>query len=208
MEIKLENVRLSFPALFRPKVVQGSDSEPRYSASLLLSKKDDAQQIDKLRTACQAVLKSQWPTKTPAGIKFCVHDGAEKDYDGYGPEIIFVSASSTIRPPVVDEFVAPIAEDSGKLYAGCYVNVILRLWAQDNQFGKRINAQLKAVQYAAEGEAFGDKPVDPASVFKSAAPAGEPAFGILGKPRNREPEARQQQPRAQEEPQAVDDVPF
>jgi len=52
-------------------------------------------------------------------------------------------------------------EENGKPYAGCYVNMSIRLWAQDNQFGKRVNAQLRAVQFVKDGEAFGDKPVDP-----------------------------------------------
>lgn len=43
----------------------------------------------------------------------------------------------------------------GKPYGGCYVNVTLDVWVQDNKFGRRINCQLKGVQYLREGDAFG-----------------------------------------------------
>lgn len=193
MKVKLQNVRLSFPNLYKPKSVNGS--EPKYSASFILNKKDDAAQIDTLRKACQMVAKEAWPVKLPAGLKYCVHDGAEKDYDGYGPEVMFISTSATIQPPIVDENLAPLTLESGKPYAGCSVNVVLRLWAQDNQFGKRINAQLQAVQFAADGEAFGDAPVDPRNEFTAAKPTENAAaeFGPLGKPRSRQENQEQGQ---------------
>ena len=164
MKIKLHNVRLSFPNLFTPKSVNGS--EPKFGASFLLSKEDDAAQIATIRNACNAVAKEQWPAKVPAGVKLCLHEGSEKEYDGYGETVMYVSASSTITPPVVDESLQAVTEHQGKVYPGCLVNVVLRLWAQDNQFGKRINAQLQAVQFAGEGEAFGEKAINPADEFK------------------------------------------
>jgi hypothetical protein len=96
----------------------------------------------------------------PKNVKLCLRDGAEKDeIDGYGEEIKFISASCSKRPPVVGRDLTPLAEEDGILYAGCYVNVSFRLWAQDNQFGKRVNAQLRAVQFVRDGDAFGEKPV-------------------------------------------------
>lgn len=209
MKIKLTKVRLSFPNLFKPKSV--NDSEPKYNASFLLSKKDDAAQIAALRAACVATAKEQWPAKIPPGVKYCVHDGSEKEYDGYGPSVLYISASSTLRPVVVDENVAPVVAEDGKVYAGCLVNVVLRLWAQDNQFGKRINAQLQAVQFAADGEAFGEKPIDPNEEFTAAQPGVQAAeeFGPMGKPKNRPlAQAPDQDGGGAEKPDPMDDVPF
>jgi hypothetical protein len=117
-----------------------------------------------LRKACMAVAKEKWPTKIPAGVKYCVHDGAEKDYVGYGPGVIYISASNALPVPVVDEMVHPM--DPRKAYAGGFVNAVIRLWAQDNDFGKRINAQLQTIQWAGDGEAFGEKPVNPEEEFQ------------------------------------------
>ncbi|MWN55950.1 ssDNA-binding protein, partial [Escherichia coli] len=38
--------------------------------------------------------------------------------------------------------------------AGCYVNAVIDIWAQDNNFGKRINASLGGVQFLRDGDAF------------------------------------------------------
>ena len=181
MKVKLQKVRLSFPALFKPKAVKDSGAEPKYGASFLLNKKEDAAQIDALRSAIKAAALEKWPAGIPKGVKFCVHDGSEKDYDGYNAEVIYIS-SCTIAPVVVDEALNPLTENNRKIYAGCLVNASIRLWAQDNQYGKRINAQLQAVQFAGEGEAFGDKPVDPKEEFTATATpppdsAGESAAG-------------------------------
>lgn len=43
----------------------------------------------------------------------------------------------------------------GKPYSGCYVNATLEIWPQDNKFGRRINCQLKALQFVRDGDAFG-----------------------------------------------------
>ncbi|WP_244126983.1 ssDNA-binding protein, partial [Xylella fastidiosa] len=48
----------------------------------------------------------------------------------------------------------PLAAQDGRPYAGCYVNANIELWAQDNNYGKRINASLGGVQFLRDGEAF------------------------------------------------------
>ncbi len=45
------------------------------------------------------------------------------------------------------------------------VHAVVRLWAQDNAFGKRINAQLQGVQFASDGEAFGAAPFNAENYF-------------------------------------------
>ena len=59
--------------------------------------------------------------------------------------------------------------EDGRPYGGCYVNATVRLWAQDGvknpKWGKRVNAQLRAVQFWAEGEPFGESSVDAADEF-------------------------------------------
>jgi hypothetical protein len=49
---------------------------------------------------------------------------------------------------------SPLTEADGVVYSGCYVNGIIDLWAQNNNYGKRINATLLGVQFAGDGEAF------------------------------------------------------
>jgi hypothetical protein len=55
---------------------------------------------------------------------------------------------------VIDRDKSPLTAEDGKPYSGCYVNCSLELWAQDNSYGKRINAQLGGVQFFKDGDAF------------------------------------------------------
>lgn len=179
MQIKLQNVRLSFPQLFVPKAVQ-QGGEAKYSASFLLDKTTDAAQIDAIRNAMFKVATEKWGSadKIPKSLKKCLHEGTEKDYDGYGPDNMFISASATIRPTVIDRNMSPLDANSGRPYAGCLVHAVIRLWAQDNQFGKRINAQLQGVQFAGDGEAFGAAPFDAAQHFAPEANTGSDNDGF------------------------------
>jgi len=162
MDIKLKNVRLSFPNLFKPKAFEGS--EPAFSASFLLDKRKHAAQIEEIKSAIAKLVKEELKGKTPKGT--CLHDGSEKpDTDGYGDDMMYVSARSKKRPAIVDRDKSQLGEDDGKPYGGCYVNAIVRLWAQDNNYGKRINASLRAVQFAADGEPFGEAPVNTDEAF-------------------------------------------
>ena len=99
-----------------------------------------------------------------------LQDGDLKaQYAGY-PGNLFFNARSATRPTVVDRNKAQLTEADGKPYAGAYVNALIELWAQDNQFGKRINASLRGVQFVRDGDAFGG----------GAAPASEEDFPDLG----------------------------
>lgn len=168
--VTLKGVRLSFPDLFVARAVQ-EKGEPRFSAAFLLHKEENKAGIDELRAAIWSVAKEKFTDKAKELIKknkltLCLHEGSEKDYEGYGDDNMYVSASSKIRPHVVDRDRSPLAEADGRPYAGCYVNAVVDLWAQDNQFGKKINAELKGVQFVEDGEAFGAPPLNPEEAFE------------------------------------------
>ncbi|MDT0140188.1 DUF2815 family protein [Acidovorax sp. PRC11] len=158
MKLKLTNVRLAFPALFEAKTVNG-EGKPAFSASLLIDPADP--QVKTINTAIEACAKEKWGAKAEvmlkqlrAADKVCLHDGDLKaSYEGF-PGNLFVSARNPVRPTVLDSDKTPLAAADGKPYAGCYVNVVLDLWAQDNNFGKRINATLSGVQFSRDGDSF------------------------------------------------------
>lgn len=158
MKIQLKNVRLAFPTLFEPKTVNG-EGKPAFSASFLLDPADP--QVKTLEKAIETTAKEKWGAKAEAVLKqmraqdkLCLHDGDLKaNYDGF-PGMLYVSSRSNTRPLVIDADKSPLAESDGKPYAGCYVNASIELWAQDNNYGKRINAQLRGVQFFRDGDAF------------------------------------------------------
>lgn len=170
-KIKLSNVRLSFPRLFKPRAFNPGQ-DPRFEATFLLdpSDKDHAAIIAQIEEVADGIAAEMWPKKIPAGLARCyglAEDDAKKaEYDGYeGMFYISTSATTNTPPLIVDQGRNLLAIENGvepKIpYAGCYVTGSITLWTQDNQFGKRINANLRAVQFKKDGEAFsGVKPVD------------------------------------------------
>ena len=157
MKIKLQNVRLSFPQLFTAKGFNGSD--PKFSAAFILDKKANAENIKTIEEACTKLAKEKFGGKVPKKCIMCLHDGEEKeDVDGYGEDVMFITSSNKKRPQVIDRDRSPIVEEDDIVFAGCYVNALVTLWVQDNDFGKRVNAQLSAIQFVKAGEAFGEAP--------------------------------------------------
>jgi hypothetical protein len=163
--VTLNNVRLSFPALWEPRKGPDANSKASYQAAFILDKKANATDIASVKNAIAQIVKEAFKGKAPP--KIALREGSEKgDVDGYGEGVMFINARSDKRPHVVDRKLRPLDANNELLHAGCYVNATIRLWAQDNQYGKRINAQLRAVQYVRSGEAFGEGAVDVNKEFK------------------------------------------
>ena len=158
--IMLRGVRLAFPNLFEATTVNG-EGDPRFGATLILP--PDHPQLAELRKKIDAVAVEKWKDKAAAQVKamektgkLCLRDGDEKpSYDGFpGNFFVAASAKENARPTVIDGNKAPLTARDGKIYAGCYVNASIDLWAQDNAYGKRVNAQLRGVQFFRDGDAF------------------------------------------------------
>lgn len=158
MKIKLNNVRLSFAQLFEAKTVNG-EGKPAFSASFLINPNDP--QVKTINEAIEAVAKDKWGTKADATLKVmrtadktCLHSGDLKaNYDGF-EGMLYISSRNALRPLVIDVDKSPLVAEDGKPYSGCFVNASVELWAQDNNYGKRINATLMGVQFFKDGESF------------------------------------------------------
>jgi len=177
MKLKLKNVRLAFPDLFKAKAFNG-EGDPKYGATFLIPK--DHPQIKEIQAAIKQVAEDKWKDKAAAELKvlqakdkLCLHDGDLKDkFDGFAGHY-YLSARADRRPTVVDSNREPLSADDGKPYSGCYVNAIVDVWPMDNQFGKRINATLSGVQFHKDGEAFGGSAPADASEFDDESEAGD-----------------------------------
>lgn len=170
-EIKLERVRLSFPDIWKAKSIKPGD-EPKFSASLLLDKEAHAAEIKHLKAIIWGLAISALGGKEKAieVIKkgnIALHEGSDKTYDGYGEHNMYLTASTTRRPAVIDRDRTPLAEDDRKPYPGCYVNAVVRVWPMNNNFGKRINCELLGIQFVADGEPFGPSPFNPDDHFEN-----------------------------------------
>ena len=182
--VQIKDVRITFPQLWEPKQVNGQ-GDPKFSASFLMPK--DHPQIGEVKAALTEAATAKWGPKAADTLKalfaqdrLALHDGdAKSDYDGYEGNL-FVNASNKIRPLVVDQGRTPLAASDGKPYSGCYVNAIVEFWAQDNQFGKRVNASLLGVQFSKDGDRLAGGGVASANDFEALPQAATEAAATTG----------------------------
>lgn len=156
-KIRLENVRLSFPSLFKPTAMKGG--KPKYSATLLLDKKQHAAALKSLEKMIERATLDKFGKKmTFKTDNVCLHDGNEKaEKEGYGDDVMYLVAKNDSRPAVVDGKRNPVMEEDGKIYAGCYVNVVVEIYGYHHKESgsKGVSASLMAVQFVKDGPSFG-----------------------------------------------------
>ena len=161
MKVIIKNARLSFPSIFQFATYQGQ-SRDRYEASFLLPKDSDA--VKDVQNAIQKVgsetLGANWKkAKNP------LSDGDGREYDGY-EGMWAIKASTKKRPAVLDYDKTTLVEEDGRIYAGCYVNASLSIYAFSNNYGNFIAAQLNGIQFFAPGKPFAVDEGDPLDDFE------------------------------------------
>lgn len=179
----------------------------RWSVNFLIPKSNTVL-IDAVKKALIEARDAKWPENPPKikGDKLCLQDGDEVDYAGYADHF-YVSASRTMygTEDADGKVKAPkrpfkiigsrkVKNEDGELkfpelsegdaYSGCYVNAILRIWAQDDEdYGKRLNGSIEAVQFARHGEAFGGgKKVNVDEAFEDMGTEDDDGFDTKKKP--------------------------
>jgi len=152
-KIKLSNVRLSYPSLFRKANFNGE--ETKYEATFLLNKDSHAALIKEIKAAIDDKIKTDLKGIKLASDKICLKDGDDSGNDSYANHYTLKAANNK-RPLVIDKDKSPLSEDDNRIYSGCYVNASIELWVQNNAYGKRINATLLGVQFYKDGEPFAD----------------------------------------------------
>jgi Enterobacter phage Enc34, ssDNA-binding protein len=135
---------VSFPDVFVKRVFEGQGEESgRYSCAALFSgfevkdgrtiikapaawPEKDQQKWNALVAACNKVsleaFKKPMKDLDRAVYKLPFHRGEEKEYDGYGPGVVYFTMSAkNRRPGIIDRDGAPITHGGPvEFYAGCY----------------------------------------------------------------------------------------
>jgi hypothetical protein len=169
MKIMLKNKRQAFPALAKPQAI--GDGEPAYGNRLIIDPEDPDVKV--LDDAILAVAKEKWKEDGAAILKMLKEDkkvcfvhgpyyNKKKGvpYDGFEGKFNLAARRSGAkdRPTCLDKFGKKITEPSDIdriLYSGCMVNQQVEIWAQDNNFGRRINCDILGVMFAGDGPSFG-----------------------------------------------------
>lgn len=191
-EIILKNVRLSYPHLFKPyeSDLENDDGEKvaKFRAVFMIPKDDPEGNMKKWKAARKEVEAAKWGAKVPKlkAEKVCMKDGDEEDKAEYEGHYIIAASSGADRPPFVvtnrkdkdKKWIPAKPGQQGAPYGGCYVNAVVRVWAQDHtKWGKRLNCSLESVQFLRDGEAFGAPRANPNDKFTDDDVSDEGQFG-------------------------------
>jgi len=174
--IKLESARISYPHIYEPSAYEEGDPL-KFSAKFLLdpSNPNHAAKIKEIKLAAAELMREEFgPEFKPAGLKgVCFANGNTKVDDqgevkeGYA-DMWVIGASEFVRPAVANRSGGPVVEgESQAPYGGSYVNATITLWTQNNKWGKRINANLRGVQFVKDGDAFGRAPISAEEEFEA-----------------------------------------
>jgi hypothetical protein len=148
--------RVSFPNVFRPGKVIQAGAEPKYGVTMLFPKGAD---LSKLKAAAQAAVVEKWgadQSKWPKNLRSPFRDQGEKEFAGYEPGAVFITATSKQKPGLVDAQVQDIIEES-QFYAGCYARATVRAFAYDQAGNSGVAFGLQNIQKLREGEPLGGR---------------------------------------------------
>lgn len=152
-QVKLNNVILSYPALFTPDEFGG---QKNYKTDCLISKTNP--QFKELMADIMLILDNdlglKWDDLKHKPVKEFDWERVEReDLKGYA-SIRTKSSASRQRPRVVDTQLLPITDES-EIYGGCVANVNVSVGCYENQFGKGVTIILNAVQKVKDGTPMG-----------------------------------------------------
>lgn len=166
--IRIDNVRLSYAHLDKPYAGtndKGEPGEPKYSVVGLLPKKTHGDAKDLILKVIEDILKANKNAKIAKDKRFIGNgdDAAKEEYEG----MYTVSARESRRPTCRNKDKSVIDQDeiADVLYSGCWANILIRPWFQDNKYGKRVNAGLVSVQFVRDDEAFGEGRINDDDAF-------------------------------------------
>ncbi|MGG2044861.1 ssDNA-binding protein [Burkholderia gladioli] len=192
-KVKLANVRIAFIDNLRTAAeFKAGDGKFRYSATFLIEKGSANDKA--IEAAIKEVAVEGWGKKADVQLEslrpqknaFCYQNGDLKDYDGFEGHM-FIAAHRKRddgRPLLLDNVIDPETEKiarlvdangdwlpgkEGRIYAGCYVNATIDIYAQ-TKGDPGIRCGLQGVQFHAGGDSFSGASRGNEDDFEAAAP--------------------------------------
>ena len=149
--LRVTDIRISYPHLDKKWAKNASDSAA-FSCVGILPKDTHKEAIDLCLEVCDTLLKEQLKgEKIKADAKF-IRDGdqaAKPEYEGAWT----INVREDMRPIVLnpDKSEMDIEDIKPTIKPGHFTDMLCQPWLQNNEWGKRINASLRAVRYRREG---------------------------------------------------------
>ena len=181
VKILTPEFRVSWPQVFEAKAVNPGD-KLKFSVQMLFRLKPnpkdatekvlDAATLTPLKEAVKALLIEKlgagWATEVVKKkvdgspmYRLPFHDGKEKDMDGYGEGVMFCTATSVLKPGLVDGSNQAIISPS-EFYGGCYARATVNPFWYDIKGNKGVALGLLNIQKLRDGMPFSgrSKPED------------------------------------------------
>jgi hypothetical protein len=194
--IFISKARLSFPKLVEPSAFEAGGAL-KFSCDLLVD--PNGKDWQAVFAKAMEVAQLKWKEHVTQVVNMINQErkqrfygqGSEKvnkktyqPYDGYAG-MMYISCSSDYRPQMVRANGSTAESDmeimnlARKLYGGCYVNTAIKIWAQDNKWGRGLRCECAAIQFDQDGEPFGDNgPVNVDGVFGQASQQSSTVAGM------------------------------
>lgn len=162
--MRIDNVIASYPHLDKPYA--GEDGgEPKYSIQGLAPKETHSEIIELVRDTMKKIMADK--KIKIAADKLFMKDGDKyfEEKDECAGRYVFAARESD-RPTLrmADGTKLDGKDDAAEIkelfYGGCVVSILINPWVQDNKYGKRLNANLRAVKFVEDGTPFGEGRVD------------------------------------------------
>ncbi|MGM9938068.1 MAG: DUF2815 family protein [Candidatus Ornithomonoglobus sp.] len=156
-------VRLSYAHVWEPAVIKnndGSESDEKYSVSLIIPK-SDKETLKKIKQAIEEAKQdgkvSKFGGKIPANLKLPLRDGdIERPDDPAYENSYFINANSKEKPQIVDRQKNRI-RDREEVYSGCYARVSISIYPFNVRGNRGIACGLGNIQKIADGESLGGR---------------------------------------------------
>jgi hypothetical protein len=169
-KLVIKNVRLAaYPHLFEPNTGPEGKDKPAWDCKGIVPKNHP--QVAEINALIKAEAKAKWKGEADTVLaelfeedRVFFREATKKDakQDGMAGNMRISCRNSENAPDVRHIEKDPttgkpkkLVKADGKPYGGCYVNLVLDVWAQANKFGKRINGKLLGIQFIGDGDAFG-----------------------------------------------------
>lgn len=164
--IRLDKVRASYPHISKPYEGQSDDGKKTFSYGCvgLMPKGTHREVKDLIVGRINELMKENRVDKIASDRKF-IKDGdqmAKDECEGMWVVSSRESKPPGIRGPKIDPKTGKAQrltpeQAEGVFYGGCYVTLLIRPWFQNHkQYGKRVNANLVAIQFMGDGVPFGE----------------------------------------------------
>ena len=155
-------VRISYANLIKPKAF--GDQQPKYSASLILDKKNTLA-VSRVEEAMRAaydeglsVLKGKSkvaPTFEEVTEDGPLHDGdKKKDHDPAYKGAFYLNAKNSRKPLIINSDKEEIL-DPGEIYSGMYAKAAIGFFAYNHTGNVGLGCSLEIVMKTADGEPLG-----------------------------------------------------